>query len=586
MLHLVDAIAELSIPLDSQNGGRECYAFSEREDRAFALTTQMAQALFDRHNIPREGYEIKTDAIGNLFVTLYGVDRTHIVMAGSHLDSVLQGGKFDGVAGVNSAFNFLEHLLQQITAQQTAPQKSYTMAVFRSEESSPKTGVTCIGSRIATGTITPDELEKISYTLDNGKKISFHEYFKVKYGPEEGELKWQAILSEIANPPITQNAIVAYEELHIEQSGVCEALDVDVGIVIDGIGGAIRQIVHLPLRSDLSKTLKIDSPDTHQRITFTFVGQEAHTGGTPPNRTDTVHDSSPWYRKDALIGASHFVKQLFERELGDQVQILNMSVPELTGFTTVPRLQTIELLVPNSASDKVEQFIHHMQEFLEHSLRIDMQWNSKPAVGTMRYLDRSAFLGVEIPLLVERLARETVNSQIEQAGSMGVGRVRGTTTDFRIQPGRYSETGEQTTAPSIDFNIDLRDVDPSAIAQMNATIRAEVARIAEELIHPACGTSPQEALKTVSAKPYTSVDPVAVEDKTRIAHDLGLNVVKMPSLPGHDAASLGQIGIPISMTFVRHDGLSHNSRETMSHESYAKAELLSHAFLEQRLMQQ
>jgi len=47
------------------------------------------------------GLEISSDAIGNLTMTLPGRDRSakHIIM-GSHLDSVPQGGNYDGAAGV------------------------------------------------------------------------------------------------------------------------------------------------------------------------------------------------------------------------------------------------------------------------------------------------------------------------------------------------------------------------------------------------------------------------------------------------------------------------------------------------------
>ena len=47
------------------------------------------------------GLEIAIDAIGNLMMTLPGRDRSAAgVLIGSHLDSVPQGGNFDGAAGV------------------------------------------------------------------------------------------------------------------------------------------------------------------------------------------------------------------------------------------------------------------------------------------------------------------------------------------------------------------------------------------------------------------------------------------------------------------------------------------------------
>src|ERR1700736_4692696 len=49
----------------------------------------------------RIGLEVSVDAIGNLAMTLPGKDRrTPRILIGSHLDSVPQGGNFDGAAGV------------------------------------------------------------------------------------------------------------------------------------------------------------------------------------------------------------------------------------------------------------------------------------------------------------------------------------------------------------------------------------------------------------------------------------------------------------------------------------------------------
>ena len=100
-----------------------------------------------------------------------------------------------------------------------------------------------------------------------------------------------------------------------------------------------------------------------------------------------------------------------------------------------------------------------------------------------------------------------------------------------------------------------------------------------ETFQKEAGTS----LKASAKKRYVPVDPEGVSEKIGVARRLGLKVMKMPSLPGHDAASLGAAGIPISMTFVRHDGRSHSAYETMPQNSYRIAEDVSHTFLMQKL---
>src|SRR6478735_1150217 len=67
-------------------------AYGPGEDAAHAIARAEAAAL---------GAEITTDAAGNLFMTLPGVDRRRrMLLTGSHLDSVPHGGNFDGAAGV------------------------------------------------------------------------------------------------------------------------------------------------------------------------------------------------------------------------------------------------------------------------------------------------------------------------------------------------------------------------------------------------------------------------------------------------------------------------------------------------------
>lgn len=303
MLELIQNVAAKSqIPsVDRHRKGRECYAFSEIEDQVFEYIREEAQGLFEKWGTPIGDYEITTDAIGNMFVTVFGRNRGETVMSGSHVDSVLRGGDFDGVAGVNSAFNFLKKVIEA----GRKPEKNYTFAVFRSEESSPKTGATFIGSRVATGTISAQEINRIPYKLDDGSAITLREYFERKY--EDGAQRWEAVLAELTNPPIHKDQVIAYEELHIEQSAVCEVNDVDLGIVIDGIGGAIRQTVGVPLKTDLVRELNVSAENPHHRYVLRFVGEEAHTGGTPPNLSETKAGSSNlWYRKDALVAAAPY----------------------------------------------------------------------------------------------------------------------------------------------------------------------------------------------------------------------------------------------------------------------------------------
>ncbi|QGF24058.1 allantoate amidohydrolase [Raineyella fluvialis] len=77
--------------------------------------------------------------------------RDDAVLTGSHLDSVPGGGAFDGPLGVASALVAVDHL----RARGLTPARPVGIAVFPEEEGS-RFGVACLGSRLATGAISPD----------------------------------------------------------------------------------------------------------------------------------------------------------------------------------------------------------------------------------------------------------------------------------------------------------------------------------------------------------------------------------------------------------------------------------------------
>ena len=104
------------------------------------------------------GLEHRTDAIGNLYVTLPGLDRNApVLMTGSHLDSVPHGGNYDGAAGVLAGL----YMLEELSAGPTPP-CDVTLMVIRAEEMIwfPEH---YLGSRAAFGLLpndTPDRVRR------------------------------------------------------------------------------------------------------------------------------------------------------------------------------------------------------------------------------------------------------------------------------------------------------------------------------------------------------------------------------------------------------------------------------------------
>src|SRR6476661_9608741 len=97
---------------------------------------------------------VEADGNGNL-VAWWGVG-SDSVLVGSHLDSVLDGGAYDGPLGVVSSLAAID-VLRSRGVQPTRP---IAVGAFAEEEGS-RFGIACLGSRLATGTTTPDSAREL-----------------------------------------------------------------------------------------------------------------------------------------------------------------------------------------------------------------------------------------------------------------------------------------------------------------------------------------------------------------------------------------------------------------------------------------
>jgi allantoate deiminase len=194
------------------DGGVTRYALSAEEKAATdAVAGWMAEA----------GLEVRRDAVGNLFGRLAGKQQGPAVLTGSHLDSVPNGGNYDGPAGVLCALEAVAAMKEQ----GIVPALPIEVVSFIGEE----------GSRFAWGLLGSSFLagefpvEQIGQLKDRA-----------------GVTLADALRSYGANPEAARTAKAergaykAYVEVHIEQSGLLEARGLPVGIV-SGIAG-MRQL--------------------------------------------------------------------------------------------------------------------------------------------------------------------------------------------------------------------------------------------------------------------------------------------------------------------------------------------------------
>ncbi|MSZ76316.1 MAG: allantoate amidohydrolase [Actinobacteria bacterium] len=116
---------------------RQPYAAAETELRAWFV-----EACLDR------GLSVEADGLGNV-VAWWGPSDAPGVLTGSHLDSVLDGGAYDGPLGVVSALAAIDVLRSRGFVPST---HRVGVSVFAEEEGS-RFGLACLGSRLVTGAL-------------------------------------------------------------------------------------------------------------------------------------------------------------------------------------------------------------------------------------------------------------------------------------------------------------------------------------------------------------------------------------------------------------------------------------------------
>ena len=169
------------------------------------------------------GLEISVDPIGNLYLTLAGRERSapRIIM-GSHLDSVPQGGNFDGAAGVVAGLCVLSAMRRA----GVVPNYDLAVMAIRAEESA-WFDVAYVGSGGAFGLLDPACLAVPR--SDNGRSL---EATLQQQGFDPQPIRERRRL-------LDPTRIRAYLELHIEQGPTLVARGLPVAVV-SGIRGCKR----------------------------------------------------------------------------------------------------------------------------------------------------------------------------------------------------------------------------------------------------------------------------------------------------------------------------------------------------------
>lgn len=140
--------AELApVGRDPVTGGYHRHTWNAADAEARAWFTDAARA---------RDLDVRTDRNGNLWAW-WGTPTPGAVATGSHLDSVPEGGAFDGPLGVASALAAVDLLRER----GLTPERPLAVVVFAEEEGG-RFGVPCLGSRLTAGEIDPDRVRALT----------------------------------------------------------------------------------------------------------------------------------------------------------------------------------------------------------------------------------------------------------------------------------------------------------------------------------------------------------------------------------------------------------------------------------------
>ncbi|GHB60887.1 Zn-dependent hydrolase [Streptomyces viridiviolaceus] len=264
----------LPIGRSSASGGYRRFAWTGADADCRAWFRQQAEARGLAHEVDRNG---------NQWAWLGDPAEGNAVVTGSHLDSVPDGGAFDGPLGIVSAFAALDEL--------RAGGASFTRPVaivnFGDEEGA-RFGLACVGSRLTAGQLTVEQ----AHRLTDGDGISLPQAMEAAgHDPDA-----------IGPDPDRLARIGAFVELHVEQG---RALDLSGDRI--GVASAIWP---------------------HGRWRFDFRGEANHAGTT---RLADRRDPMLSYAETVLAARR-------EAELAGAVATFGKVAVEPNGVNAIPSL--------------------------------------------------------------------------------------------------------------------------------------------------------------------------------------------------------------------------------------------------------
>ena len=250
------------------------------------------------------------DEAGNVWGSYHSdIDGAPTLIIGSHLDTVPNAGKYDGILGVLTAIEFVDRL------NKLGQRLSFNIDIVGfGDEEGVRFGATLLGSRAVAGTWDPTWL-----SVRDENQISMADAFNDFHG-------------ELRDPTQASRAddnLLAYLELHIEQGPVLEQQNLPVGIV-SSIAGA-------------------------RRFKFEVIGMAGHAGTVPMDM-----------RVDALSASARIVLKIEELARRSNVVATVGKINTLPGsINVIPGRCHFTLDIRSGRDESRDLAVKHIFEAIE-----------------------------------------------------------------------------------------------------------------------------------------------------------------------------------------------------------------------------
>ncbi len=256
--------------------------------------------------------QISIDSVGNIRAKFNpNKSDSKYLMIGSHIDTVYQGGKFDGLTGTLCSLEVLR-VFNESKEKLNIPLE---FVIFAEEEGS-NFGVTMLGSKYMTNKLTLNDLKNL-FTKD---KVSAYDYIQqmgFEFHPEIDNF-------------IDKEESLAMIELHVEQGGILDKKKMSVGIVESIVG---------------MNTLEV-----------AVKGVSNHAGTTPMD-----------YRKDSLLASAEMIRSMpsLVEDLANAVITVGKIDVKPNSSNVIAEETIFSVDIRDVKQDNIERISDHVNELCE-----------------------------------------------------------------------------------------------------------------------------------------------------------------------------------------------------------------------------